>query len=296
MTAIFPNPMSPRHSVHRRPDSWIVVPCYNEAQRLPAQTFRDFAAFHPEIGFCFVNDGSQDQTGLLLADLASTLGEQGMWLDLPRNGGKAEAVRRGMQATMAWGAYYAGYWDADLATPLEAINDFRAKLQARNEVRLVMGVRLPLAGHAVNRLPLRRFQSRLFSIATSATLGRNLVDSQCGAKLFRIDAITRGVFGSPFLSRWIFDVEILARLTELEPPATSPTPHRIYELPLDQWDEIPGSKLTTRAAVRAAMQLAQIAFHYRRHRWQSTDDQDQLENVATWHRPMTQLSGLLQAA
>ena len=296
MTAIFPNPVSPRNSAHRRPDTWIVVPCYNEAQRLLAQTFRDFAASHPEIGFCFVNDGSRDQTAPLLADLASTLGDQGMWLDLPRNSGKAEAVRRGMQATMAWGARYAGYWDADLATPLEAITEFRDKLQTRNEVRLVMGVRLPLAGHAVNRLPLRRFQSRLFSIATSATLGRSLVDSQCGAKLFRIDAITRSVFGSPFLSRWIFDVEILARLAQLEPPAISPTPHRIYELPLDQWDEVPGSKLTTRAAVRAAMQLAQIALHYRRHRWQCTDDHDQLETASIWHRPATQLPGLLRAA
>ena len=35
-------------------------------------------------------------------------------------------------------------------------------------------------------------------------------DTQCGAKLFRAAATPVGFFDAPFLTRWLFDVEVIA--------------------------------------------------------------------------------------
>ena len=108
----------------------IVIPCYNEAQRLPLHAFNAFAgARHPH-RFLFVNDGSTDGTSHVLHTLHDAEPERYMLCDLPRNVGKAEAVRT--RVLLAWeaGPDYISYWDADLATPLETIPTFCTLLDA----------------------------------------------------------------------------------------------------------------------------------------------------------------------
>src|SRR3954451_13291643 len=50
-------------------DTAVVVPCYNEAERLDVGAFREFARSHTDVFFLFVNDGSTDRTQELLEDL-----------------------------------------------------------------------------------------------------------------------------------------------------------------------------------------------------------------------------------
>lgn len=80
-------------------------------------------------------------------------------------------------------------------------------------------------------------------------------DSQCGAKLFRASA-ARALFGEPFCSRWLFDVELLLRL----PGGAA----RAAEVPLARWREVGGSRLGAGAALRALIDLARIAWYTRR--------------------------------
>src|SRR4051794_39855798 len=103
------------------PRATIVVPCYNEARRLDVHAFRTFARDDRAPRFLFVNDGSRDATLEILGDLRGTDPARFDVLNLTRNAGKAEAVRRGLVRALADGPDYVGYWDADLATPLEAI-------------------------------------------------------------------------------------------------------------------------------------------------------------------------------
>jgi len=237
----------------------IVVPCFNEFQRLPVEQFAAFSRTHSWASLLFVNDGSTDGTTNLLQRLRRKHSGRVHVLDLACNRGKAEAVRQGLLAASAFGCEYLGFWDADLATPLTEIPRFREVLDRRPHVQLVAGVRLPLLGRDVRRRRIRHVLGRLFSQCAGWTLAMPVVDTQCGAKLFRWSAGVARVFAESFHSRWIFDVEILARWKMLvgEPRET------IFELPVEAWREVAGSKLRMRDFVRAAGDLLRIGWHYR---------------------------------
>src|SRR5512142_766052 len=72
----------------------IVVPCYNEAQRLNCGAFESALGSDANLEFVFVNDGSKDATGDVLGQLRQRAGERAHVLELQQNSGKAEAVRQ----------------------------------------------------------------------------------------------------------------------------------------------------------------------------------------------------------
>ena len=91
-----------------------------------------------------------------------------------------------------------------------------------------------------------------------------MYDTQCGAKLFRNTPETRAAFAEPFISSWIFDVELLARLGKTgRSDATYDTRRCVYEKPLLAWIDVAGSKIKLRDWVKAAGELVRIAFRYR---------------------------------
>ena len=245
----------------------IVVPCYNEAARLPVEAFRRFADDVPWVRFVFVNDGSTDETSSVLERLASAAPDRFESLDHDRNRGKAEAVRAGMLHAIGRSGLYAGYWDADLATPLEEIPRFVEVLNTHRERDMCFGARVQLLGRSIRRHTHRHYVGRAFATVASVALRLPVYDTQCGAKLFRLTSATRALFAEPFLGRWTFDIEIIARLTELSAGTRSKAPgDAIYELPLDRWHDIGGSHVSPGDLVQALIEIARIRRRYLRQR------------------------------
>ena len=243
----------------------IVVPCHDEARRLNLDAFRMFARGHGNVRFLLVNDGSRDRTQSILEQLAYSHPLQFDVLKLVENGGKAEAVRRGVLEAAKSLPDYIGYWDADLATPLAALPEFASVLGRHRQIDLVMGVRMPLLGHDIRRRTLRRWLGKAFSRVTAVLLGIRTQDTQCGAKLFRATPEMLSLFSRPFHSRWIFDVELLARWIRLRSDVSGPrVAHAIYELPLDAWEDVQGSKLKRGDFFKAIVELASIWWRYLR--------------------------------
>ncbi len=244
--------------------SQIVVPCYNEAARLDLEAFKSFAAREPGIGFLFVNDGSSDGTLARLRELEANDRESFAVLDLPRNVGKAEAVRAGLCVAFKSNAEYVGYWDADLATPLDEIARFAAVLERLPKVELVFGARVQLLGRTVQRSQLRHYLGRVFATAVSQVLGLAIYDTQCGAKLMRRTPPLAALFATRFCVNWTFDVEILARLIQSRAlSGLAPASEAVYELPLECWHDVAGSKVRPIDFFVAFFEVARIWYRYR---------------------------------
>lgn len=242
----------------------LVIPCYNEEHRLPADELRRFDAPGLELEIVLVNDGSGDGTLALLQSLEAENPARFSVVNLAQNSGKAEAVRQGILAAMERKPDYVGFWDADLATPLNELPPFVEILDTRPNVQMVMGARVRLLGREISRHASRHYFGRVGATLISQTLQLAVYDTQCGAKLFRAGADTGHVFSTPFLSRWIFDVEILARYVRLW--GRDLAARSIVEVPVRQWHDVQGSKLKSHDFARALRDLWRIRRAYKMNR------------------------------
>jgi len=241
----------------------IVIPCYDEAGRLPVQVLSEYVRKCEDVDFILVNDGSRDTTLDVMRELASSAPERFTVLDQQPNQGKAEAVRVGINAAFERGARFVGYFDADLATPLDEISRLAAVLDANERIEMVFGARVQLMGHRIERHSWRHYLGRIFATFASESLSLPIYDTQCGAKLFRAGPATRQLFAEPFLAGWFFDVEIVARRVALSRSRDlHPAAEVIYELPLMQWVDVPGSKLRASDFVRALFEILRVHRRY----------------------------------
>lgn len=241
------------------PDVCLVIPCYNEEHRLRREELVEFVDSHPGVSLCLVDDGSQDGTLKVLEAVRDERPQHVLVLPVRPNGGKAEAVRAGVRYAAAQGNWpYLGYWDADLSTPLSEIDRLRAVLRADPSCRLAMGSRVKRLGSRIERRIARHVLGRIFSACASAILGLSVYDSQCGAKVFRRDTVET-FFGERFLTRWLFDLEMLVRLRNVIGAEAMDT---VCEVPLGRWMEVGGSKLRMREMLGVPIELLRIRAHY----------------------------------
>lgn len=220
----------------------IVVPCYNESKRLNPNSFLTALAKEPNLSFLFVDDGSSDETLTILKAIKDRNAAQVDILRLEQNCGKAEAVRCGMLKVIESPFINVGYWDADLATPLETIEEFCSLLDS-TDLTIVIGSRVRLLGRNVERNALRHYVGRIFATCASMLLQIVVYDTQCGAKIFKNSTALKEVFRKPFKVNWTFDVEMLARFSLVSAISPSQACSRWYEFPLKEWVDVKGSKV-----------------------------------------------------
>jgi len=241
------------------PKTILVIPCFNEAKRLDLSQFEIFLQngnFH----LIFVDDGSTDDTYSLLDNWSRNYSECVQIVRIPTNKGKAEAVRQGLLAAIHYKSQDVGYADADLATPASEIMRLADILRTNNNsVYAVLGSRIRRLGASISRNPVRHYLGRWFATMVSLLLGIPIYDSQCGAKFFRNNTALRSALQHPFRSRWIFDVELIARLLKEYGKEPLRPAERFLEVPLLQWREIQGSNIRLRAFVWAGIDLIRIS-------------------------------------
>ncbi|AXT20354.1 glycosyltransferase [Flavobacteriaceae bacterium AU392] len=237
----------------------IIIPCYNEGNRLNVEAFLKFIKYNEDYYLCFVNDGSKDNTLEVLADMKDRFSSRISIIDVKKNAGKASAVRVGARYLFnKQDIDYIGFIDADLSTDFEDFKNLVYKLKNLNDVTLVYGSRGKEGGQ-IERNVFRNIFSKIVKMIVSLILGLSIKDTQCGAKVFKREIIPVA-YNKRFLSRWLFDVEIFVRLKKYY--GASEIMHKIYEQPLKKWIHMDDSKLGMKDALKIPLMLVNIWFSY----------------------------------
>jgi dolichyl-phosphate beta-glucosyltransferase len=211
----------------------IVIPAYNEQNRLPASldTILEYVAGRYRfVEIVVVDDGSRDGTAACVEQYASAHRSVRL-LRNPGNCGKGYAVRHGMLDVK-------GEWvlftDADLSSPITEIErlfeaahreDAQVAIGSRALNRSLIGVHQP-AG--------REYAGRVFNLVMRCLTGLRFRDTQCGFKLYRSDAARR-IFARQQLDGFGFDVEnlFIADVLGL----------KVVEVPV-RWSNVEGTKVS----------------------------------------------------
>jgi dolichyl-phosphate beta-glucosyltransferase len=231
-----------------RPQLSVVVPAFNEAERVGACIERAtayLAAQSYASELIVVSDGSTDAT----AQIAREAGrERVRVIEMPTNRGKGFAVRTGVLAAAGSHVLFS---DVDFSTPIDEVERFLAAVSAGFDV--VVGSRaLPDSDVRVRQAWWRQSMGRTFNHIARAAIGFEMRDTQCGFKCFR-RAAARAIFSRARIDRYAFDVELLWIAERLS--------LRVGELPVI-WVDDPHSKVhPIRDSLRMIVDLAVIRRH-----------------------------------
>ena len=190
------------------PQLSIVIPCYNEEQRLPrtiARIERYLADKGVSYELILVDDGSSDGTRKIMDEAAER--NRSVRLEaLPHNRGKGRALAEGVAA--ARGAEIL-VTDADLSTPIEELDKLRAEL--RKGAGVAIGSRALRGSRVEVSQPIYRvLMGKAFNILVQAVLLPGIWDTQCGFKLFRAD-VAHDAFAALTTDGFGYDPEVLYR-------------------------------------------------------------------------------------
>ena len=235
----------------------VVIPCYNEEERLLSVEFLDFVDKHSGYHLCFVNDGSKDKTLEVLNKLRKGRESFITVYDCEKNGGKAEAVRLGMlHMAKKTDLDYIGFLDADLSTDLADFDELVSTIE-NSDYKIVSGSRISRMGADITKESARKIISLTINYIIRKILKMEFKDTQCGAKIFHKDVIEIA-FNNKFLTKWLFDVEIFIRIRKHF--GLDRAKQILCEKPLKRWIHADGSKLSMKDSIKIMGQLAQIAW------------------------------------
>ena len=217
----------------------LIIPCYNEEKRLKTPVYNKFISLNEkEIDFYFVDDGSTDgSVSVIKNEIISKNPLNSFIMQLKKNLGKGTAVRLGLFEAQKYNYDYYAFIDSDLQIPLDQV--WRLHQILRKEGALVgLSVRNRLRDYRSNKA--RFFLSVSFSKLVNyiLKLKPRLLDTQCGCKIFKEEIINLG-FNQPFISGWLFDLEVLMRLRNSVPSFRN----KIVEVKLVQLNKSNNSKL-----------------------------------------------------
>lgn len=189
-------------------DLEIVIPAYNEAARLPDTLARtaEFLAARPwRSQVVVVDNGSIDDTAAVVREFAGASPVPVHLIGCSRPG-KGAAVRRGLLSS---GSRFVGFFDADLATPLETL-EVTMRLLRHGATAVIASRHLPESSFVRRQGIGRRVGGSVFRLLTQSMVD-GVRDTQCGFKFFERDAVARAMVQCR-TGGFAFDAELLRRL------------------------------------------------------------------------------------
>ncbi|SPB17732.1 glycosyl transferase [Caballeronia novacaledonica] len=183
----------------------IVIPIYNHKDAIGGTLAR--LSVHG-LPMFVVDDGSDEATQAVLAQLAAEYGARMTLLRLPVNGGKGAAVMAGLRAARSAGYTHALQIDADGQHDANDVPRFIAAARAEPGA-VILG--RPVYDESVPKSRLYgRYATHVW--VWIETLSFTIRDSMCGFRLYPLDAVCALIDSVRIGTRMDFDIEILVRL------------------------------------------------------------------------------------
>jgi dolichyl-phosphate beta-glucosyltransferase len=124
------------------------------------------------------------------------------------------------------------------------------RVLAGSDADAVWSSRVALAGRAIRRRPTRHYLGRVVGTYLFRGLDGMPYDSQSGLKLFGAGPALDRVLCRPFRTRWLFEVEMMARWR-----ADHGSPMRVWEVPVESWHDVAGTRIRGLELVRLAREV-----------------------------------------
>ena len=212
-------------------DVELIIPALNESARLPLTLERSVTFLRGQpwsSRLVVVDNGSVDDTPAVARRVAARLGgEVPVEVVGCSRPGKGAAVRRGLLSSSS---RFVGFFDADLATPVETLTAAMAHLEA-GAAAVIASRNLPGSSFVRPQQFGRRAGGAAFRLVSHG-LVKGVRDTQCGFKLFERDAAVRALVRCR-TEGFAFDVELLHRVQR--------NGGVIVELPI-AWTDSPDSR------------------------------------------------------
>jgi dolichyl-phosphate beta-glucosyltransferase len=224
----------------------IVIPAFNEEERLPASlgaisAYLAARPSAPRVEVLVVDDGSADATAARAEEAGRRHRLDLRVLRLPQNRGKGFAVRTGCLEAAGRRILVS---DADFSTPV-----YEWEKLAAAHAPVAIGSRAVDESLVKERQSLYRTAvGKLFNRLARLLLVPGIRDTQCGFKLFTREA-AREIFSRAVVDRFAFDVEALALARQLG--------YAVAEVPV-LWFNSPDSRVTLAGGVEAYLELFRI--------------------------------------
>ncbi len=223
----------------------VVIPAYNESAIIVGNLkkinnyLRDV---FPKYEIIVVDDGSQDDTAKKAANLQNV-----NLVSYTPNRGKGHAVRKGVLLAKY---DYILFMDADLATPIEEIENLQAYVD--NYDIVIASRALPESKIKQKQPLIRSFLGATGKKIIQMFLIKGIKDTQCGFKLFKKD-VARALFKEQKINRWGFDFELLFLAQKMN--------YRIKEVPI-VWYSMIDSKLKMTDYIVTLFDLIKVRLRY----------------------------------
>jgi dolichyl-phosphate beta-glucosyltransferase len=239
-----------------RPYLSVVIPAYNEAERIP-RTLVAIDAYLSNVPYSYeilaVNDGSTDNTGDVVRKMAADI-KNLILIDNKENKGKGGATRQGMLAARGMLRLF---MDADNSTNIDHFERMIPYLaggegisaEGQGGYDVVIGSRAAPGAHLdpPQRI-LKQILGKGSNLIIQATNVPGIWDTQCGFKAFTADAAER-IFSQSRVTGWGFDIELLALARELS--------YKIKEIPV-HWVNDLGSHVKPSAYLKVFVEDVKI--------------------------------------
>jgi dolichyl-phosphate beta-glucosyltransferase len=234
----------------------IIIPCFNEERRLQKEPLLQLLHSGVDIALILINDGSTDNTLLLLEEIKKAAPQNVDIISNAENLGKANAVFKGMEhALFKNSSGFIGYLDADLSTNVDEFLDLVETARLK-QADYAFGSRIKMLNHTIYRSTFRHICGRIITTIIDSRYRLSIYDTQCGAKVFTPDVV-KLLTRTPFKTRWLFDVEIFLRIREAGLAVKG------LEVPLKKWTHYGNSKITLLSTPRICREIIQLIKHYK---------------------------------